>query len=140
MKIARILVLLITILGCSSTAENKLKFEYKYIGSPNYSPSKSSDKRCNKLVLAFTSNFKLDTINVKYNDIDTTGYINTDEVSGLAWILELGEISGSKDLELRINKFESVRFNINQKDQIFLVKKSDSTLQVNSLYYLPGFY
>jgi len=126
--------------GCNRKVENKLKYDFKFIGSPNYTPSKKYDLRQNELVLAFASDFHFDTINVKYNNIDTTNIISTSEVTGFAWNLTLGEILESKELVLTINKFETVKFDVNQENQLFLIELIDSTLHVNSLYYLPGFY
>ena len=138
MRIA-LIILLGVVLSCSSKHERKLKFVYNNLGSPNYSPNKEHDKRFGVAVLVFSGNFNLDTINAKYNGIDTTVVISTDHVTGFADELRLGKIDGSKDLELTINKFESVKFNVNQEDQFFLIELIDSTLKVNSVYIFPGF-
>jgi hypothetical protein len=133
------LILMITFTTCKPTLENKLVFDYKFIGSPDYNPDKTNDFRIDTLVLAFASNFNSDTINVKYNNIDTTVIITTNEVTGFAYDLRLGKIYDLK-LTLKINKFEPVKILVNKENQVFLIEKFDSLLKVRSRYYLPGFY
>jgi hypothetical protein len=138
MRIA-LIILLGLILSCSTKHENKLKLVYNNLGNADYSPGKEHDKRFGVAVLVFSNNFDLDTINVKYNGIDSTVVISTDEVTGFADELRLGKIDGSKDIELTINKYDPVKFNVNQEDQLFLIELIDSTLKVNSVYIFPGF-
>ena len=90
------------------------------------------------MVLAFAGNFDSDTINVKYNGIDTTLLMSTNEKVGFAGDLVLGKIKETY-LTLKINNYKPVRIRINKQNQIFLIEKFDSLLLVRSRYYLPGF-
>ena len=133
------LIPMIIFTTCKSKVENKLNFDYKFIGDPDYTPDKKYDLRIDTLVLAFASNFDTDTINVKYNIIDTTIIITTDDVTGFAYDLRLGKIRDT-NLTLKINRFDPVKILVNKDNQLLLIEKYDSSLKVRSRYYLPGFY
>lgn len=120
-------------------SEKELVFDYKYVGSHEYKPDKKHDLRFDTLVFVFAGNFDRDTVNIKYNDIDSTIVITTNEVTGLAYDLRLGKIVES-NMKLKINKYKPVTIIINEENQLFLVEKYDSLLKVRSRYYLPRFY
>ena len=131
--------LIVILFSCNPKIEKKLNSDFKYIGEKDYSPDKEYDLRSDTLVIAFSSYFDDDTVNVKYNNIDSTIVISTDEVTGLAFSLMLGQIVDTKMI-LRINDFEPVEILVNKENQLFLIEKHVSTLKVRSRYYLPGFY
>ncbi len=122
-----------------SKSEKELVFDYKYMGSNDYNPDKKYDLRIDTLVFEFAGNFERDTINIKYNNIDSTIFITTDEVTGLAYELRLGKIIES-NMKLKINNYKPVTIIINKENQLFLVEKYDSLLKVRSRYYLPASY
>jgi hypothetical protein len=133
-----ILTLFLTI-ACTKNSDNNLILDYKFIGQPDYFPVQKYDLRYDKLILAFAGNFDNDTVNVKYQDTDSTIIMKTDEVTGLAYDLRLGAIKNS-NLLLKINDHKAVKISIDKDNQLFLIEKTDSLLRVRSRYYLPGFY
>ena len=140
MKQLLLMFLIITLtISCSKKIEKQLIFDYKYIGQTNYFPDLKPDLRYDTLNIAFAGNFNRDTINVKYQDIDSTIIMTSDEIDGLACDLRLGAIVDSK-LFLKINDYKPVEIIINKDNQLFLIEKYDSILKVRGRYYLPGFY
>jgi len=133
-----ILTLFLTF-ACTKNSDNNLILDYKFIGQLDYFPDQKNDLRYDKLILAFAGNFDNDTINVKYQDTDSTIIMTTDEVTGLACDLRLGAIKNS-NLLLKVNDYKAVKIKIDNDNQLFLIEKIDSLLRVRSRYYLPGFY
>ena len=133
-----ILTLFLTF-ACTKNSDNNLILDYKFIGQLDYFPDQKNDLRYDKLILAFAGNFDNDTINVKYQDTDSTLIMTTDEVTGLACDLRLSAIKNS-NLLLKVNDYKAVKITIDNDNQLFLIEKIDSLLRVRSRYCLPRFY
>jgi hypothetical protein len=137
LKLTRIAILLFIVTSCLNTKKDVTTVA-KYIGNSGYKPS-LPDLRDSTLVLAFTSYFDKDSIEIMTQDFSKKINLSTSPITGLSEIIVLGKIKNQKEITVKLNSYRPIRINATLENQIFVISYHNDSLKIESVYHLPSF-
>lgn len=126
------------IVSCGRERSNSFNTTVSYISDTTVI---QNDNRNDTVAIYFISFFDQDSVEIYVNgSFFSKQIISTDEMVGSAFLLKVGPYKKVKKIGVRINRKNTITFNCDKSNQLFLVNKiKNDTVRIKAVTSFPSF-